>query len=111
MDTAQLLLDYLISIPKEGLVFGFLFWVVTWITLESSSLWGALRSAMWAEVLGNLPYLAGEPALSPLTLLSTALSAVLFVRLIVRVGELSTARAAYATATTYFMLTAVVACS
>ncbi len=103
--------NYLLGVLLEGLVFGFLFWVITYITMESTSLYGALRAALIAESLGNLPYLAGEGAMSPPTLLMTAIAAWLFVRLILRVGELTLAKAIYGTAMTYFVLTALVACS
>lgn len=103
--------DYLLGVVLEGLLFGFLFWVITYITIESTSLMAALRASVLAEALGNLPYLAGEPGLSPPSILMTLFAAILFVRLILRVGELTPGRAVYGTLTTYFVLTALVACS
>ncbi|MEM9622024.1 MAG: hypothetical protein AAF993_10270 [Pseudomonadota bacterium] len=103
--------QYLLGVVMEGLVFGFLFWVIAYITIESTSLRGALQAGLWSEALGNLPYLAGEPALSPPSIFMTFLAAILFVRLILRVGELTPGKAIYGTLTTYFVLTALVACS
>ncbi len=103
--------DYLLGVLLEGLLFGFLFWLLTYILIESTSLWVALRAGLVSEALGNLPYLAGEPALSPPSLLMTLFGALLFVHLVLRAGELSSGKTAYGTVSTYFVLTALVACS
>ena len=102
--------DYLSSIFLEGLLFALLFWVVGYITVERSSLWIAIRASLLAEVIANLPYLAGVPASTPPGILMTLVGAVIFVRLVVRAGELSLGQTSYATLTSYFILVAVVAC-
>ena len=105
------ILNYIGLVGIEGFVFGLLFWVITYITLESTSMWGALRSALIAEAIGNLPYIFGVPPLAPPSILFTLMAAFVFVYLILKVGELSFGRATYATATTYFVLVALVACA
>ena len=102
---------YLSGVILEGITFGMLFWVITYITMESSSLVGALRSALIAETVGNLPYLAGIPATEPPAILTTLVGAVIFVRLILKVGELTPGRAIYGTTMTYFVLVALVTCN
>lgn len=103
--------SYLSGILFEGLLIGFIFWSITFITMESTSLLGALRSALFAEVVGNLPYLWELPATSPPSAAMALVAAVIFVRLIMRVGELTAAKAAYGTAMTYFVLVAMVTCA
>ncbi len=103
--------DYLSGVVIEGVVIGVVFWVLTYLIMESTSLWGALRAALIAEVAGNVPYLFGLQPTDPLSLLATLVAAVIFVRLILRVGELTLARAVYGTTMTYFVLVAIVACS
>ena len=102
---------YLFSILLEGLVFAFLFWAITYITIESSSLSGAIKAALIAEAVGNLPYLAELPAISAPGLLTTVFAAILFCWLILRVGELTLGRAIYGVTMTYFVLVAAVSCS
>ncbi len=102
---------YLWSVVQEGFVFGILFWVITLITVESTSLWGALRSALLAETVGNLPYLAGISGTDPPSILTTLIGAAIFVSLILRVGELTPGKALYGTTMTYFMLVALVTCN
>ena len=102
---------YLSSVILEGITFGILFWVITCITVESSSLWGAVRAALIAETVGNLPYLAGVPATEPPAILTTLVAAFIFVRLILRVGELTPGKALYGTTMTYFVLVALVTCN
>ena len=102
---------YLYSVVLEGAAIGIVFWIICYITVESSSLWGAIRAAIIAELLGNIPYLWGLDATSGPGMICGLAAAVLFVYLIQRVGELTAMRAAYATAMTYFALVAIVACS
>ena len=102
---------YLSGILLEGLLIGFLFWSITFITMESTSLSGALRAALIAEAVGNLPYLWQLPATSPSGMLMALVAAVVFVRLIMRVGELTAFKAVYGTAMTYFVLVAIVTCN
>ena len=102
---------YLWSVLQEGFVFGILFWVITLITVESTSLWGAVRSALAAEAVGNLTYLAGISATDPPSILMTVIAAAIFVRLILGVGELTPGKAIYGTTMTYFMLVALVTCN
>ena len=54
------LLDYLWGVFSEGAVIGLLFWVILKVTVESSSLWVALRAGVISEAVGNLPYLWGD---------------------------------------------------
>ncbi len=102
---------YLSGVLLEGLLIGFLFWSITFITIESTSLGGALRAALLAEAVGNLPYLWQLPATSPPSMAMAVVAAVIFVRLIMRVGELPMAKAVYGTAMTYFVLVAIVTCN
>ena len=78
--------NYLIGSITEGIVVGLVFWVITLITVEGTSFVGALRSALLAEFIGNLPYLAGLSALDPPTILTTLIAAVVFVRLVVKLS-------------------------
>lgn len=105
------IVDYLWGTLSEGVVIGILFWLILYITVESSNGWAAVRAGIVSELIGNLPYLWGEPSLSPISLLMSLVGAVLFVRLILRVGELTPLKATYGIVTTYFALVAVVACS
>ncbi|XOV84849.1 MAG: hypothetical protein ACFHXK_06935 [bacterium] len=102
---------YLIGVALEGTLIGVLFWVITLITIESTSLSGALRAGLIAEAVGNLPYLWGLPAITPPGLLMSLVAAVIFVKLIVRVGELTAGKAFYGVAMTYFVLVALVTCN
>ena len=102
---------YLSGIFLEGLLIGFIFWFITYITIESSSLSGALRAGLISEVVGNIPYLWGLPATSPPSMLMSLVAAVIFVRLILRIGELSAVKAIYGLVMCYFVLTALVTCN
>jgi hypothetical protein len=102
---------YLLSLLTEGVVIGMLFWAITYLTLESTSLSGALRAAFIAEAVGNLPYLFGTPGLSPPGIAMTMIAALIFWRLIIRIGELTPFKAAYGVSMTYFVLVALVACN
>ena len=102
---------YLWGTISEGVVIAILFWLVMAVTIETTSKLGALRAALVSEAVGNLPYLFGEPALGPLGLTMTVLGGIVFVRVILQVGELTAMKAAYGVLTTYFMLVAVVACA
>ena len=103
--------QYLSSIFIEGIVIGFVFWLITYITIESSSLWGAVRASLIAETVGNIPYLWELPSTSAPALAMSLVAAVLFIILIMRVGELSAAKATYGTAMTYFVMVALVTCA
>ena len=103
-------LDYVLGVGIEGMLLGFLFWLMTLIVLESTSLSGALKAGLVAEAVGNIPYLFGIPAISPPSIAMTVISVVVFVRMILRIGELTLARACVGTAMTYFGLVAIVAC-
>ena len=103
--------NYVSSIFIEGLVIGLVFWIIAYITIESTSLVGALRSSVVAETVGNTPYLWDLPGTSPPGILMSLVAAVIFVRLILRIGELTAIKATYGTAMTYFVLTALVTCS
>ena len=103
--------NYIVGIIFEGVLIGVLFWVITFITMESSSLWGAVRASLLAEVVGNTPYLWSLPATSPPALAMTMIAAGIFVFLVLKVGELTLAKACYGTAMTYFVLVALVTCN
>jgi len=105
------LANYIVGIIFEGLLIGVLFWVITFITMESSSLWGAVRASLLAEVVGNTPYLWSLPATSPPALAMTLIAAGIFVYLVLKVGELTPAKAFYGTTMTYFVLVALVTCN
>ena len=105
------LLAYILGVALEGVLVGFLFWGITYIVLESTSLSGAVRAGLISEAVGNIPYLFGIPALSPPSFAMTAIGAIVFVRMIQRVGELTLARASVGTAMTYFALIAIASCS
>lgn len=102
---------YLVGVAMEGALLGVLFWVITLITVESTNLVGALRSAFIAEAVGNIPYLWGLPATTPPGLLMSLVAAFIFIRLIMRVGELTAGKAFYGVAMTYFVLIALVTCN
>ena len=102
---------YLLSIVLEGFVFAFLFWAITYIAIESTSLSGALRAALIAEAVGNLPYLADLPGFSAPGVLATVIAGILFCWLIMRVGELTLGKAIYGVSMTYFVLVAAISCS
>ena len=103
--------NYLWGTISEGLVVGGLFWVISFLVIESTSLRGALIAGLASEAIGNLPYLFGMPPLSPPSLLLAVVGGVIFVRLILRVGELTPMRAIFGTLMTYFALLAIVSCS
>jgi hypothetical protein len=103
--------SYLVSVFLEGLLLGGLFWVITLITVESSSLLSALLAGFIAEAVGNLPYFWDLPATSPPGLLMSFVGAVVFVRMILRAGELTFGKAFYGTTMTYFVLVALVTCN
>ncbi len=103
--------QYFLNTLIEGAVIGFIFWILIYITFEGTSLWPSIRTGILSELIGNLPYLAAMPAFSPTGIFMTVLAAGIFVKLILEVGELTLGRAAYGILTTYFFLTAIVACS
>jgi len=103
--------QYVVSVFAEGIMIGILFWMITYITLESSSVWVAIRSSVIAEVVGNVPYLWGIAATDPPAIATSLMAAIIFVYLVSKVGELSGGRAAYGTAMTYFVLVALVTCN
>lgn len=105
------LIDYLWGVFSEGVVIGLLFWIILAATVTSSSLWVAVRAGLISEAVGNLPYLWGEPGLSPIGLIMALVGAVVFVRMVLKVGEITALQAVYGVVTTYFALVAVVACS
>jgi hypothetical protein len=105
------LASYISGVFLEGLLIGFIFWFVTYITIESSSLSGALRAGLMSEAIGNIPYLWGLPATSPPSMLMSLLAAIIFVRLIMRIGELNAFKAIYGIVMCYFILTALVTCN
>ncbi len=107
----NLVFDYLYGVVTEGVIIALLFWVITYITLERSSLWGAVKASLVAEAVANLPYLFGEGPLSPVSLGMAVVGAFIFIRLILRVGELSALKASYGVGMTYFALIAIVSCS
>ncbi|NKB99199.1 MAG: hypothetical protein GKR90_12000 [Pseudomonadales bacterium] len=104
-------INYVYGVIVEGVVVGALFWSITYITMESTSLRGALGAALASEAVGNIPYLFGLGALEAPTLGMTLIGGVVFIRMILRVGELTAFRATYGLAMTYFTLVAIVACS
>ena len=103
--------SYITGVFLEGLLLGLIFWIMTYINIESSSLAGALRSSVIAEIVGNIPYLWGLPGTSPPSILMSLVAAVIFVRLIIRIGELSAGKAIYGTSMSYFFLAALVTCN
>lgn len=107
----MVVIDYLLGVLIEGLVIGALFWVITYLTVESTDLLAAVRSALIAETVGNLPYLFGVGALTPPGAIMAMVGMFVFVRLIVNVGELTWLTASYTTLMTYFALVAVVSCA
>ena len=103
--------QYVYGVVTEGLLIGALFWVITYITIESTTLWYALRASLIAEMVGNLPYLAGVDGLSPPGILMTVFAFAIFARLIIKTGELPAGKAIYGVSMTYFVLVAMVTCS
>lgn len=103
--------NYLIGVFLEGLLLGGLFWVITFITVESSSLFRALLAGFAAEAIGNLPYFWDLPGDSPPGILMSIIGAGVFVKMILRAGELTFGKAFYGTSMTYFVLVALVTCS
>jgi hypothetical protein len=89
---------------SEGIVIAFLFWGILYVTVESSSLGGAVRAGLISESIGNLPYLFGEAGLGPVGLIMSLVEAEIFIRLIFKVGELNLLKAVYGVLTTYFAL-------
>lgn len=108
MDNA---LTYLWGVITEGLLIGGLFWVITYIVLESTSLSGALRAGLMSEAVANIHYLFGVPAVSPPGMVMALLGMGLFVWLILKVGELTLGRAMTGITMTYFALVAIVSCA
>jgi hypothetical protein len=106
----DLLWNYLSGVLIEGLLIGIVFWAITYVIMESTSLVGALRAGLVSELVGNIPYFWGLGATEPPSILMSVVAAIIFVRMIVRVGELTMAKAIYGTTMTYFVLVAVVAC-
>ena len=104
-------LNYIFGVIGEGLVIGFLFWAIAFITIESTSLSGAVKAGLVSEVIGNLPYLFGVEPLDPPSIAMALVGAIIFLRMILRVGELTLLKAGYGVAMTYFVLIAVVSCA
>ena len=102
---------YVLGVILEGLLMGFAFWVITYVTLESSSLRGALRAGLISEAVGNLPYLAGISGTELPSLVMTLLAGGIFVYIILRVGELTVGKTLLGLLMTYFFLVAIVACA
>ncbi len=107
----QVVWTYSTGVLLEGLLVGFAFWIITYVTLESTSLVAAVRAGLISEAVGNLGYLAGLGALDLPSLLMTLVGGALFVRVILRVGELTLAKAFLGISMTYFFLVALVACA
>lgn len=105
------LLNYIFGVVGEGLVIGFLFYAITYITIESTSLGGAVKAALVSEAIGNIPYLFGVEPLETPSIAMALVAAVIFTRMILRVGELTPLKASYGVAMTYFVLIAVVSCA
>jgi hypothetical protein len=106
----EVIWTYLVGVLLEGLLIGFAFWLITYMTLEISSLRGALRAGLISEAIGNVPYLAGMGPLDLPALIMTLIAGVVFVRVILRVGELSISKVLFGLMMTYFFLVALVAC-
>ena len=104
-------LNYIFGVVGEGLVIGILFWAIAYITIESTSLGGAVKAALISELIGNIPYLFGVEPLEAPAIMMALVAAVIFTRLILRVGELTPLKASYGVAMTYFVLIAVVSCA
>jgi hypothetical protein len=66
---------------SEGIVIAFLFWGILYVTVESSSLGGAVRAGLISESIGNLPYLFGEAGLGPVGLIMSLVEAEIFIRI------------------------------
>ncbi|MEM7079409.1 MAG: hypothetical protein AAF513_12345 [Pseudomonadota bacterium] len=107
----DMLWDYLQAVFMEGLIIGAVFWSLVYVVVGSSSFVAALRSAFIAEAIGNLPYFWGITSTEPPNLLMGLVGAIIFVRLIVRVGELTMTQTIYGTTMTYFFLVALTACA
>jgi len=105
------IVDYLWGVASEGLVVGMLFWVIMYLTVEGTSLIGALRAGLISEAVGNLPYLLGEGPTSPISIAMLAVGGYVFYNRIMRVGELTPLKAIYGLLMTYFALSALVACA
>lgn len=105
------LINYIVGVATEGFVVGALFWCISYITIESTSLRGALRAGWISELVGNIPYLFGIDALGAPALAMTVVGGFIFIRMILRVGELTPLKATYGVAMTYFALIAIVACA
>lgn len=103
--------EYLLAVAMEGVIIGTVFWSLIYVVVGSSSFSAALRSALIAELIGNVTYFWGITTLEVPSLLTGLLGALIFVRLIVRVGELTLAQTLYGTTMTYFFLVALSACS
>ena len=104
-------LNYIFGVVGEGLVIGILFWAIAYITIESTSLGGAVKAALISELIGNIPYLFGVEPLEAPAIMMALVAAIIFTRLILRVGELTPLKASYGVAMTYFVLIAVVSCA
>ncbi len=107
----EVLATYLWGVTSEGFFIGFVFWAIVYVSMERSSLGVAIRAGLISEAVGNLPYLFGEEALGPIGLVMSLVATVIFVRQILRAGELNLGVAAYGVLTTYFILVAVISCS
>ena len=73
---------YVTGVILEGFTISMAFWVITFITLESTSLKGAFRAGFASEAIGNLPYLGGIGAMDPPTILTTLIGAGVFLHII-----------------------------
>ena len=102
---------YVSDVLLEGIGIALAFWIITYLTLESTSLAGALRAGLASEAVGNLPYLAGIGAMEPPSIIMTLVGAALFVRIILRVGELTLIKVLLGLLMSYFFLVALVACA
>ncbi len=102
---------YIWGVASEGVVVALLFWCITYITIESTSLRGALRAGLISEAIGNIPYIFAVPAVSPPGIAMALVGAFIFIRVILRVGELTPLKAGYGVGMTYFVLLAIVSCA
>ncbi|NOX51188.1 MAG: hypothetical protein GXP16_11750 [Gammaproteobacteria bacterium] len=102
---------YLLSIITEGFVIALLFWIITYITIESTSLAGTFRAGLIGEAVGNVVYLFDLPATSPPGILMAMVGAYVFIHQVLRIGELTPMKAFYGVAMTYFALIALFTCN
>ena len=103
--------DYILGVAGEGFLIAILFWSISYIVIESTSLRGALRAGLVSESIGNIPYLFGATALTAPALAMSVVGGIIFVRMILSIGELTLLKAIYGVSMTYFALIAIVSCA